>query len=88
LCESSYLGLAVYNIVILELIFLPLIYTFNLDQYKAKTILLTIQPMYRAIATLTFIFLPKFTLAIFHPEQNVVGSSTRKTGKSSLQEDK
>mmetsp|Transcript_13712 Transcript_13712/g.18854 ORF Transcript_13712/g.18854 Transcript_13712/m.18854 type:complete len:668 (+) Transcript_13712:50-2053(+) len=69
-CETSEISLSLYNVAILELIFLPLIYTMELDQYKARTILLCVQAMYRAIATLSFIFLPKFYVVIFHPEEN------------------
>mmetsp|Transcript_9839 Transcript_9839/g.13232 ORF Transcript_9839/g.13232 Transcript_9839/m.13232 type:complete len:666 (+) Transcript_9839:67-2064(+) len=78
-CESNDLALAIYNIVIIELIFLPLIYTFELDQYQGKTLLLSIQPMYRAITTLSFLLIPKFILAIFHPEENI----TKRGSKSS-----
>ena len=69
-CETTEISLALYNVAILELIFLPLIYTMELDQYKGRTILLCIQAMYRAIATLSFIFIPKFYVALFHADEN------------------
>ena len=41
LCESSQLALAIYNIIVLELIFLPLIYTFDRDQYEVISFFLS-----------------------------------------------
>lgn len=73
--ESSGIALTLYNVIVLELICLPLIYTFNLNQYQARTILLTLQPSYRAIATLTLIFGPKFWIAWRHPHKNIMPSS-------------
>jgi len=74
LCESSQLALAIYNIIVLELIFLPLIYTFDRDQYEGRTILLALQPMYRGFTTISLIFLPKFWLAAVHPDKNTLTS--------------
>lgn len=81
--ESSNIALALYNIVVLELICLPLIYTFEQSQYEAITILLTLQPTYRAIATLTLLFGPKFWTAWRHPHKNVMPSSITLRGTTS-----
>lgn len=73
--ESSNIALALYNLVVLELIFLPLIYTFTLEQYDAKVILQSLQPMYRAVTTLSLIFVPKYWIAWLHPDKNVSPTS-------------
>ena len=41
LCETTEISASLYNIAIVELIFLPLIYTTELDHYDTRTILLT-----------------------------------------------
>jgi 7 transmembrane sweet-taste receptor of 3 GCPR len=70
--ESTVIALAVYNIIILEIITLPLVLTFEDDEYEARTILFSLAATYRALATLTLIMVPKLLVAVLKPEKNVV----------------
>eukprot|EP00010_Vexillifera_abyssalis_P009578 CAMPEP_0201548926 /NCGR_PEP_ID=MMETSP0173_2-20130828/5432_1 /ASSEMBLY_ACC=CAM_ASM_000268 /TAXON_ID=218659 /ORGANISM="Vexillifera sp., Strain DIVA3 564/2" /LENGTH=656 /DNA_ID=CAMNT_0047958447 /DNA_START=535 /DNA_END=2505 /DNA_ORIENTATION=- len=83
--ESHLIALAVYNIIVLDIITLPLIYTFDEKDYEAKTILSALRPIYRAFSTLSLIFFPKLWLAIFKPEENVL-ASTGSRGSSNRSE--
>jgi ABC transporter substrate-binding protein PnrA-like len=68
--ESSSISLALYNIVIVQLIMLPLIYTMEDDEYAARTVLLAALPMYHAATTLILLFAPKLWVAIVRPDKN------------------
>mmetsp|Transcript_37742 Transcript_37742/g.94890 ORF Transcript_37742/g.94890 Transcript_37742/m.94890 type:complete len:700 (-) Transcript_37742:122-2221(-) len=69
--ESTVIALAVYNIILLEIITLPLVLTMSDQEYAARTILFSLAAMYRALATLSLIMVPKLFVALVTPEKNV-----------------
>eukprot|EP01126_Amoeba_proteus_P008949 TRINITY_DN13399_c0_g1_i17.p1 TRINITY_DN13399_c0_g1~~TRINITY_DN13399_c0_g1_i17.p1 ORF type:complete len:450 (+),score=80.43 TRINITY_DN13399_c0_g1_i17:832-2181(+) len=84
--ESEKIALAVYLVFLMEIILLPLIYTFNVSSWKVKNSLLSLLGIWRNFIPFVVIMAPKLWLAYFKPEKNrpITGNPyRRKTGSSS-----
>eukprot|EP01126_Amoeba_proteus_P008948 TRINITY_DN13399_c0_g1_i16.p1 TRINITY_DN13399_c0_g1~~TRINITY_DN13399_c0_g1_i16.p1 ORF type:complete len:246 (+),score=41.56 TRINITY_DN13399_c0_g1_i16:781-1518(+) len=84
--ESEKIALAVYLVFVMEIILLPLIYTFNVSSWQVKNSLLSLLGIWRNFIPYVVIMVPKLWLAYLRPEKNkaVTGNFERKkTGGSS-----